>query len=720
MLPDEDLSTIVTTVPVGREEKVSPVKLAAVQYLIVAVILILLAGLWRLQVVNASDYRLLAEANRVRKIPILAPRGKLFDRDGRLLVDNYSSVACFLLREQMKNPETEIPAIADGLHLSPDQVQEAIAHYQYAPKYQPIPLKADISPDEQAFIEAHRNELPELELLEEQRRLYPRDGFAAHLIGYVGEISEADLNNAKYAFYEPGDVVGKSGVEQSYDSLLRGEDGSRDAIVNSHGREVGRLGEELAKPGKDLRLTIDLDVQMAAEKALEGKNGAIVAMDPHTGEILAMVSRPVFDPNQFAVRLTRSYWNGIITDPEHPLLNKAIQAQVAPGSTFKIIMSVAGLEEGIAQQQHVNCAGGIDLYGHYYRCDAHHGGVDINRAIPQSCDVFYYVLAQRLGIDTIARYASSFGIGQKTGVDLPEEAAGIMPSTQWKMKNYHQQWFAGETISVGIGQGATTATPLQMARALGGIASGGALKRPHIVFPEQIPQDQREAFRESYPGGGDKIVAIDAPVWQTVTEGMAAVTTSGTAAVDHLDGIDFAGKTGTAQVVGHDALARMGKGKKTEPNSWFVGIAPRRNPDIVVAVLWENGNWGWNAGKLASQVVSAFVEKQRRRTGNLLIAKAATAPESEVPSADGDRGSTNGAGLKTDGAGGVSDAAGQRTNGVTGEGGGNKRPAPATPPDASIDKAALPAEERRRAGAGRPALPGMLAEESHAADPVTR
>lgn len=638
MLPTEHIPSSAA----NREEKISPVKLAAVQYIIAAVILVLLAGLWRLQVLNASDFRMLAEANRVRKVPILAPRGKLFDREGRLLVDNYSSVACYLLREQMRDPANEIRMIADGLHLTPEQVDETIRHFQYAPRYQPIPLKTDISPDEQAFIEAHRNELPELELLEEQRRLYPRNGFASHLIGYVGEISEQDLNNSKYAFYEPGDVVGKSGVEQAYDSLLRGEDGSRDLIVNSHGREIGKLGEELAKPGQDLKLTIDLDLQTAAEKAMDGKNGALVALDPHTGEVLAMVSRPAFDPNQFAVRLTHTYWNSILSDPEHPLLNKAIQAQVAPGSTFKIIMSVAGLEEGIAQTEHVSCGGGAEFYGHYYHCDAHHGGVDIDHAIPWSCDVFYYVLAQRLGIDTISRYATTFGLGQKTGIDLPEEAAGTMPSTQWKMKNFHQQWFAGETISVGIGQGAIAATPLQMARALGGIASGGALKRPHVVFPEEIAADQREAFAESFSGTGDRNVPIHTATWQTVTEGMAAVTSgSGTAAVTHLEGIDFAGKTGTAQVMSHDALARSGGGHKTQPNSWFVGIAPRRNPDIAVAVMWENGNWGWHSGQVASQVINAFVEKQRKRSNNLLIAQATPVQAKPEPDTAADETSTS-------------------------------------------------------------------------------
>ncbi len=527
MLPTDPVNLPTHENVVRREEKISSAKLAAMQYVIAAVLVILMIGLWRLQVLGASNYKVLAEANRVRKVPILAPRGRLFDREGRLLVDNYTSVTCFLLREQLR--EEDLPMIADGLHMQPDQLQDTLHHFQYAPKYQPIPLKQDITPDEQAFIEAHRNELPELETLEQQRRLYPRDGFAAHLIGYVGEISEQDLNQPKYAFYEPGDVVGKSGVEQAYDSLLRGMDGSRDMVVNSHGREVGRLGEELAKPGQDLKLTVDLDIQTAAEKAMEGKNGAMVAMDPHTGEILAMVSRPNYDPNEFAVRLSKTYWNKIITDPEHPLLNKAIQAQVAPGSTFKIIMSVAGLEEGVARMEHVNCGGGMDFYGHYYHCDKRHGGVDIDHAIPWSCDVFYYVLAQRLGIDTIARYASALGLGQKTGIDLPEEASGTLPSTAWKMKNFHQQWYAGETISVGIGQGAVAATPLQMARALSGVASGGALKRPHVLSPEQIPAGERDAFRETFSGSGDRDVPIKTDNWQTITEGMAATTTTGTA-----------------------------------------------------------------------------------------------------------------------------------------------------------------------------------------------
>ena len=577
---------------ITRKEKLSTVKLHASQYVVALVLFVLGVGLWRLQILGASGYRVLAEQNRIRKVPVLAPRGRIFDREGRIIVDNYPSVSCYLLREQQKNLDADLPLIAAGLHLSLDQIQNTLRHYQAAPKYQPIPLKQDITPDEQAFIEAHRNELPELETLDTQRRLYPADGFAAHLLGYVGEVSEDDLNQSRYAFYSPGDVVGKSGVEEAYDEILRGVDGSRDVIVNSHGKEVGVMGQELATPGQDLRLTIDLDVQMAAERALDGKTGAIVAMDPHTGEILAMASRPTFDPNQF-LHLSRAYWQTIVENPDHPLLNKSIQAQLAPGSTFKIIMSLAGLQENVAQDLKVQCNGGGVFYGQFHACDRHHGAVNIHNAIPYSCDTFFYTLATKLGIDTIARYADSVGIGDKTVIDLPDEASGIMPSTMWKLKTQHQPWYPGEVVSVGIGQGAVEASPLQLARALSGIASGGVLVRPHVVFPNELSSDQLAAIHNAYPGSGDRTISLSPDNWETITDGMAAVTgPMGTAASAHLDGIDFAGKTGTAQVMSHDALARTDKGHNTEPNAWFVGMAPRRNPDIVVAVLWEHGVWG--------------------------------------------------------------------------------------------------------------------------------
>ncbi|MHB1937105.1 MAG: penicillin-binding protein 2 [Acidobacteriaceae bacterium] len=622
----------------NKDERIPSIKLTVMQYVIAAILVVLVSGLWRLQVLGAQNYRALAEANRIRKVPILAPRGKIYDRDGRLLVDNYPSVTCFLVPEQAHNLDSDIPLIAQGLHMQPDQLQAVLLRYRHQPKYQPIPLQQDITPDEQAFIAAHANELPELETIEEQRRLYPSNGFAAHLIGYVGEVSEDMLDDPRYAFYQPGDVVGRSGVEESYDPILRGQDGSRDVIVDSHGRELGALGTEPAKPGKSIKLTIDLDVQKAAEEALGNRQGAIIAIDPRTGEVLAMVSHPTFDPNQFAIRIHRDEWNKLITDPDHPLMNKAIQAQLAPGSTFKIIMSLAGLEENIAQTLNVNCPGGATFYGRYFACwigaEHHrgHGAVDILHAIPWSCDVYFYTLAEKLGIDTIAKWAHEVGIGEKTGIDLPNEATGIMPSTEWKMRNYHQKWFAGETISVGIGQGAVAVTPIQLIRAIAGIASGGVFKRPHVVFPSEVPADLKDYYKDQFPGSGNQTVPIDPNIWETITDGMAMATLpGGTAQASHLAGIDFAGKTGTAQLVSHSTM-KVATGK-FRADAWFVGIAPRRNPEIAVVVLWQNGADGPFSALIAARVIAAYVNKERLRDHNLMQVDSKANPDAgKLPS----------------------------------------------------------------------------------------
>jgi penicillin-binding protein 2 len=613
----------------NRGEKISGIKLVAVQWGILLMMLALAAGLWRLQVLGAANFQSLAEQNRIRKVPVLAPRGKLFDRENRLVVDNYPSVSCFLIREQGHNIDADLPLIAKGLHLDLDQLRATLRHYRSQPGYQPIPIKQDMTADESAFVAAHKNELPELETIDEERRLYPRDGYAAHLIGYVGEVSEEDLNNPRFAAYQPGDVVGKAGVEETYDELLRGQDGSRDVIVDSHGREVGILGTQHAIPGQDLRLTIDNDLQREAELVLGGRNGAIVAMDPRNGEILAMVSRPSFDPNAFAVKIGRSDWNKLITDPEHPLMNKAIQAQLAPGSTFKILMSVAGLQEGIAQNLKVVCNGGWGPYGFFHHCDEKHGAVDIHNAIPYSCDTYYYQLGDKLGIDRIAKYATEFGYGQKTGIDLPGEQAGLMPSAQWLIHTYHHRWYPDETLDVSIGQGAVEATPIQLARIIGGIASGGHMVRPHVVFPDQLPENFRKALNDSFPGSGEVNLPIDPDNWVTITDGMYQVTQPGlyhTAGQEGLPGVDFGGKTGTAQVMSHEALDKTAKGSSTRPNVWFVGVTPRRNPELVVAVLWQNGDKSYYPARLGSRLVEFYVEKQRRLAHNLPLEKAATPP----------------------------------------------------------------------------------------------
>ena len=603
----------------GRDERVSGVRLTAAQYLILGIFLILAYGLWRLQVMQSDYYSLAAEKNRIRNVPVLAPRGKILDRNGRVIVDNYPSFSALLLRDSSRDLAADADLIGEGLHLEPSEVRSRIRRFAAMPQYQPIFLKEDITPDELAFIEAHKNELPELDTIMVHRRLYPRNGFMSHLIGYVGEVSEDMLNLPQFELYSAGDVVGISGVERQYNNVLMGQNGSRQALVDSHGREVGRLGETEAIPGKPLRLTVDIDLQIAAEEALAGKNGAIVAMDPHNGEILAMVSGPSFDPNDFAVRVSRDEWNKLVTDPDKPLLNKAIQAQLAPGSTFKIIMSVAGWQENIAQTLHVNCAGSAEFYGRRFGCwvKGGHGPVDLEKAIYQSCDVFFYTLAEKLGIDRIAKYATQLGLGQKTGIDLPNEVAGIMPSEEWKIKNYKQKWFAGETISVGIGQGAIAITPVQLLRAISAISMGGKMVVPHVVSPDVLPPGYVETANYTEV----KSVAIDPNGWNLITDAMSRVLLpEGTAPSAHVPGIDIAGKTGSAQVVSLATRARFKNAEDLAQNGWFVGFTPRRNPDIVVCVLFQGGEHGRLAARLATQVIKAYVDKQRT-TPQKMVAK---------------------------------------------------------------------------------------------------
>jgi penicillin-binding protein 2 len=612
----------------GRDEKIPQTKFTVVQYVILAVFIVLAYGLWTLQVRKTDEYVTRSEQNRIRQVPILAPRGKIYDRDGQLIVDNYPSFSALLLRDQVRDLNADAQKIADGLHIPTEEVLDKIRRYQIAhkPSFEPIIIKDDITPDERAFIESHRDEFPELETLMIHRRLYPKDGFMAHLIGYVGEVSEDMLNTERFELYQKGDIVGQSGVELQYNDLLMGKDGSRRVLVNSKGKEVGRPPDAniSAVPGQKLKLTVDIDIQKAAEQAMEGKNGAVVAMDPRNGEILAMVSRPTFDPNDFAVRISAKEWAGLVEDPAHPLFNKAIQAQLAPGSVFKIIMSVAGLQEGIAQNMHVNCQGGGIFFGRYFNCwvkGEHriHGSVDISKGIYQSCDVFFYTLAERLGIEKIAKWAIAMGLSKKTGIDLPNEVTGVMPSEEWKQRTFHQKWYAGEVISVGIGQGAVAVSPIQLARTIAGITMGGTFYRPHVVDPEQMPPLYKNASVSSTP---DVVhVPIDPENWITITNAMAGVVNPasssqpdpGTAPSAHIVGVDFAGKTGSAQVVSNAfRKSKGGAAKQFADNSWFVGVTPRRNPEIVVAVLFEGGEHGKLAARLAAQIVKAYVEKQRR------------------------------------------------------------------------------------------------------------
>lgn len=588
----------------------SAAKIAVFQYATVAIFLFLISGFWRLQIESPDVYTEAAERNTIKSLPILAPRGKILDRDGRVIVDNHSSFSVILSRETLK--EEHLKPIAEGLNLDYDELVARLKRFRKRPTYEPIIIKEELTPAELAFAESHRDPgtFPEMELIHAQKRLYPRDGFAAHVIGYVGEVSENELNTAEFIDYEQGDVVGKQGIERQYNRQLMGVDGQRQVVVDNRGRERNLLEEKEAVPGKDLQMTIDLDVQSVAELAMDGRRGAVVALDPRSGEVIAMVSRPAYDPNRFAGRILAKDWKEIVLNPEKPMLNRAIQAQLAPGSTFKPLMALAGLETGaLTPDFKVHCPGGASFYGRYFRCWYHsgHGTVDLQKAIAQSCDVFFYTLGNRMGIDAIAKYAEMAGLGSKSGVDLPGEASGVVPSTKWKMRNFREKWYAGETISVSIGQGALTVTPLQLAHAIGGIATGGIWTKPHLV----LDQSPRESGRREN-------ISIDNVL--KVIDGMHEVVNgSGTGARARLPGLEVCGKTGTAQLASNEVL-KGSVSRHLKDNAWFVGFAPRDSPEIVVVALFENGEHGNLAAPIVRDVIKAYFDKRVRQDPHNLLA----------------------------------------------------------------------------------------------------
>jgi penicillin-binding protein 2 len=587
-------------------------KIAVIQYLAVAVFLFLISGFWRLQIESPDVYTEQASRNSIKSLPILAPRGKILDRDGRVIVDNHSSFSVILSREYLK--EEHLKAISEGLNLDYDDLIARLRRFRYRPSYEPIIIKEELTPGELAFVESHRDPgtFPEMELIHAQKRLYPREGFAAHVIGYVGEVSENELNTAEFIDYEQGDVVGKQGIERQYNRHLMGVDGQRQVVVDNRGKEREVFGLKEAIPGKNLQLTLDLDVQAVAELAMEGRRGAVVALDPRNGEIIAMVSRPAYDPNRFAGRILAKDWKEIVLNPEKPMINRAIQAQLAPGSTFKPLMALAGLETGyLTPDFQVGCGGGASFYGRYFRCHlrgGHGSRVDLRKAIAQSCDVFFYTLGNRMGIDNIAKYAEMAGLGAKTGIDLPHESEGVVPSTKWKMRNFREKWYAGETISVSIGQGALTVTPLQLAHAIGGIAAGGVWAKPHLVSEQA---SSGEARRES--------ISIDNVL--KVIDGMHAVVNGGgTGARAKLPGLEVAGKTGTAQLASNDVLKGTAVGRTMKDNAWFVGFAPYDSPQLVVVALFEGGEHGNLAAPIVRDVIKAYFDKEVRKDPQNLLA----------------------------------------------------------------------------------------------------
>jgi penicillin-binding protein 2 len=605
-----------------NDNRLPQARLAIASYVIVGMVGLLLLGFWKLQVVDSDKYGQMAERNRVRSIPIIAPRGRMLDRDGRVLVDNYPSFSILLLRDDPALIDKNLPAIADGLGIQISDLKDQLESTKALPKFQPIVIKPEATNADVAFIESHRSDIPLLEMLMVQRRRYLPGGFMSHASGYVGEVSEQQIE-ASNGRFRPGDLAGKTGLERQYNDMLTGTDGMRRVVVNSVGKEVRDPGHLLSEqepiPGKQIQLTIDYDLQQVAEQSLGVRPGAVIALDPRTGEVLAMVSRPTPDPNDFAIRVSSDEWKSLNDDPLHPLLNRAIQAQLAPGSVFKIVTATAMLEEHVPEEGFTTfCPGYGTFFGRQYHCyvfyaksgPRSHGVLGLHDAILKSCDVFFYNVGMRLGIDRLSYYALGLGLGKKTGIDLPAEEPGLIPTQEWVERTFHRKWYAGEVISVATGQGAVTTTPLQLARMIGGIASGGVFKQPHML--KDAPRVGEERFHIS-----------DSTI-EKVTDAMYGVVNEpgGTGGKLRLTGIELSGKSGTAQVIGYDKMNLVKKGSQFADNAWFVGYAPKRDPEICVAVLvQESGQHGGDAaGPVVRDIVKAYYDKKAKKTQGELTA----------------------------------------------------------------------------------------------------
>lgn len=617
----------------SEDERFPAWKITFLQGLIAVALLVLVAGYWRLQIAQHYLYLSRAERNRIRTLPIIAPRGRILDRRGRVMADSVPAFSILLERENIAaQTPRHLQGVARGLHLDPQEVAQLVQDTQSLPHFQPIILKQSASLEDISFVESHRIEYPQLAIIQVEQRVYPLHSLAASVLGYVGEVSEQTIAKPG-SRYRPGDVVGKSGIERTYNELLEGRDGLRRVVVNSVGEEVGTLEAIPPVPGHDLRLSLDLDLEMTAENSLGDRAGAVVALDPKTGEVLAMVSHPTFDPNEFAHRIDRQTWKRLTSDAQKPMMNKAIQARLAPGSVFKVFTAAAALETGtIKPDFSVYCPGEITIFGHTFHDwvwgKGHgHGYVDLHRAIVVSCDVYFYTLGRILGIDKIAYFAKRLGLGSRTGIDLPAEDSGLVPTPEWARAAFRRPWWAGETISVAIGQGAVAVTPLQLAYALGGIEEGGEFHRPHLALElngATHPVKASEEDLRRFPLRPETVEILTRGMWGVVNEG-------GTGAGARCPGFDIAGKTGTAQVVSVDLQHSAGK-QEYRNNAWFVGFSPSTNPGIVVSVLLMQGEHSSAAAPIVRDVIRDYYQVRlsqkpahdQQETDARLISRAGT------------------------------------------------------------------------------------------------
>ena len=565
------------------------------------VIVILLAGFlgvfWYLQIVKGSEFALLAENNRLRRIALPPTRGVVLDRRDEVLASTRPALNLVLVREGLTDAEGQLKRLEKLLGIPYDLLNGRLQAMRRRPTFEPLVIKEDVQLADIAKVEARREWFPSVEVEQTALRDYPDGPAVAHAVGYVGEVNESQLAKILDGSIQQGDIVGKTGVEREYDEVLRGRRGWKLQTVNSLGRPLGasQQGRD-PEDGHPLRLTIDKRLQRKLVESLGDEVGSGIFMNPNTGEVLALASTPGYDPNVFTAPVSRTTWTALINDPRHPLNDRAISSFYAPGSTFKVLMSIVGLETGaITPQTTVFCPGSVSIYNRQFMCwkKGGHGTVDVHQALVHSCNVFYYLLGKKVGIDAISKYAKMFGIGELSGIDIPGESRGNPPSVEWKQRIHKEPWYPGDTISVSIGQGLLAVTPVQMATMISAVANGGTLVRPHLA---------RDAKLESVK------LPVSAATLALIRDALADVVEEGTATRAQLGPIRVAGKTGTAQVFKKSVGVDADKQPKDErDHAWFIGYAPAENPEIAFAIVIEHGgHGGTTAAPVGRKVLEVF------------------------------------------------------------------------------------------------------------------
>ena len=619
---------------VAEDRRRIGVRLAILQVGVIVLFAALAMSFWFLQVVQHSYFREMAENNHQRTLALRAPRGVLFDRHGKILVENRHSFNVSIVREHTKDLNRTIRLLSAVAGMDERRVRQIVDRHRGEPTYRPIVVIEDASLAQVAAITARRLdfELPDVVIEEVPTRQYPTDALAAHLFGYVGEAGESQVGDGVTS----GSIVGQMGIERVYNKLLMGRDGAKVVVVNSTGREIRELERKPPVEGRRVQLTIDYDLQKAAEDGFRhaGFNGAALILDPHNGDVLSFVSLPTFDPNDFAAGIDRVTWGALNTDKLRPLQNRVIQGRYSPGSTFKIVVAVAALEEGVVTPDFkVNCPGGATFYGRFFKCHLKggHGVVDMRHAIEKSCNVYFYTLGNMLGVDKIHKWAVNLGLAGKTGIDLPNEQESLVPSTEWKRKTTGEKWYAGETISVAIGQGQNAVTPASLAVMMATVANGGTRITPRVI---KAIDEGDGALKPVPPAAVADRVAFRPETLSALHDGLwMVVNAKGTGGRGRVAERDVAGKTGTAQVIslqGRQA-ARGRTDRDLRDHGWFVFFAPKDKPEIAGVIFGEHNEHGYLGAPIARHVIETYYAKKEGKPLPVLTAPARPAPAPTRP-----------------------------------------------------------------------------------------